>query len=70
MLRKVKGNNGGELRIDRHARDGGERVIQRREGMGDLGPLGVGALAAKYSFGAAIALLASIYVLDIIVTES
>ena len=36
--------------------------------VGGLGPLVVGALAAKYSFNAAIALLASIYVLDIIAT--
>lgn len=36
--------------------------------VGSLGPLAVGALAAKYSFSAAIALLASIYVLDIIAT--
>ena len=36
--------------------------------VGSVGPLAVGALAAKYSFGAAIALLASIYVLDIIAT--
>jgi MFS family permease len=36
--------------------------------VGGLGPLVVGALAARYSFGAAIALLASIYVLDIIAT--
>jgi MFS family permease len=37
-------------------------------GVGSLGPLTVGALAAKYSFHAAIAVLASIYFLDIIVT--
>ncbi len=36
--------------------------------VGGLGPLWVAALAAKYSFNAAIALLASIYVLDIIAT--
>ncbi len=36
--------------------------------VGGLGPLVVGALAAKYSFRAAIALLASAYVLDIIAT--
>lgn len=36
--------------------------------VGSLGPLAVGALAAKYSFSAAIALLGSIYVLDIIAT--
>lgn len=36
--------------------------------VGGLGPLVVGALAAKYSLNAAIALLASIYVLDIIAT--
>jgi MFS family permease len=36
--------------------------------VGGLGPLAVGALAAKYSFNVAIALLASIYVLDIIAT--
>jgi MFS family permease len=35
---------------------------------GGLGPLIVGALAAKYSFHAAIALLASIYVLDVMAT--
>ncbi len=33
-----------------------------------LGPLVVGALAAKYSFNAAIGLLASIYVCDILAT--
>jgi MFS family permease len=36
--------------------------------VGALGPLAVGAFAAKYSFDAAIALLASIYILDIIAT--
>ncbi len=36
--------------------------------VGGLGPLGVGVLAARYSFQAAIALLASIYVVDIIAT--
>jgi MFS family permease len=36
--------------------------------VGSLGPLVVGALAAKYSFQAAIGLLASIYFLDIIAT--
>ena len=36
--------------------------------VGSLGPLAVGALATKYSFSAAIALLGSIYVLDIIAT--
>ncbi len=37
-------------------------------GVGGVGPLVVGALAGKYSFSAAIALLASIYVLDVIAT--
>jgi MFS family permease len=36
--------------------------------VGSLGPLAVGALAAKYSFHAAIGLLASIYLLDIVAT--
>jgi hypothetical protein len=36
--------------------------------VGALGPLTVGAITAKYSFQAAIGLLASIYVLDIIAT--
>ena len=36
--------------------------------VGGLGPLVVGALAAKYSFNAAIALLASIYLIDAIAT--
>jgi MFS family permease len=36
--------------------------------VGGLGPLAVGGLAAKYSFNAAIALLASIYVVDMIAT--
>jgi hypothetical protein len=36
--------------------------------LGAPGPLAVGALAAKFSFSVAIALLASIYVLDIVVT--
>jgi benzoate transport len=36
--------------------------------VGGLGPLVVGALAAKYSFAAAIALLASIYLIDAIAT--
>jgi MFS family permease len=36
--------------------------------VGSLGPLTVGALATKYSFHAAIGLLASIYILDIIAT--
>jgi MFS family permease len=37
-------------------------------GIGSLGPVAVGTLAATYSFQAAIGLLASIYVLDIIAT--
>jgi MFS family permease len=37
-------------------------------GVGSLGPLAVGVLAAKYSFHAAIGLLASIYFLDIVAT--
>ena len=36
--------------------------------VGGLGPLTIGALAAKYSFKAAIALLASIYILEIFAT--
>src|SRR5262249_41824055 len=36
--------------------------------VGGLGPLAVGGLAAKYSFNAAIALLASIHILDMIAT--
>ena len=36
--------------------------------VGGLGPLVVGAVAAAYSFNTAIALLASIYVLDILAT--
>ena len=37
-------------------------------GVGGFGPVAVGALAATYSFAAAIALLASIYVIDILAT--
>lgn len=37
-------------------------------GVGGFGPLAVGALAAKYSFGTAIAALAAIYFLDIFAT--
>ena len=36
--------------------------------VGGFGPFAVGALAARYSFGAALAMLASIYVLDILAT--
>jgi MFS family permease len=36
--------------------------------VGSMGPLAVGALAAKYSFSTAIGLLASIYIVDIIAT--
>jgi hypothetical protein len=36
--------------------------------IGGLGPLVVGALAARYSFQIAIAMLAALYVLDMIVT--
>jgi benzoate transport len=36
--------------------------------VGGFGPVAVGALAARYSFGAALALLASIYLLDILAT--
>lgn len=36
--------------------------------VGGFGPVAVGALAARYSFAAALALLASIYVLDILAT--
>jgi MFS family permease len=38
--------------------------------VGALGPLAIGALAAKYSFQAAIGFLASIYMLDILATLS
>jgi MFS family permease len=38
--------------------------------VGGLGPLVVGVVAAKYSFQAAIALLATIYVLDMLATAS
>ncbi len=37
-------------------------------GVGSMGPVAVGALAAKYSFRTAIAFLASIYLLDIVAT--
>jgi MFS family permease len=36
--------------------------------VGGFGPVVVGALAARYSFGAALGLLASIYLLDILAT--
>jgi len=36
--------------------------------VGGFGPLAVGALAARFSFGAALAMLASIYLLDILAT--
>jgi hypothetical protein len=36
--------------------------------VGGFGPVAVGALAARYSFAAALALLASIYLLDIVAT--
>jgi hypothetical protein len=36
--------------------------------VGGLGPLAIGALASRYSFHAAIGLLASIYVVDILAT--
>ncbi|APR37197.1 MFS transporter [Paraburkholderia sp. SOS3] len=36
--------------------------------VGGFGPVAVGSLAARYSFGAALALLASIYLLDIVAT--
>ncbi|CAE6768713.1 MFS transporter [Paraburkholderia haematera] len=36
--------------------------------VGGFGPVAVGALAARYSFGAALALLASIYLLDVFAT--
>ncbi|BCF98680.1 putative metabolite transport protein [Paraburkholderia sp. PGU19] len=36
--------------------------------VGGFGPVAVGALAARFSFGAALAMLASIYVLDILAT--
>jgi benzoate transport len=36
--------------------------------VGGFGPLAVGAMAARFSFGAALAMLASIYVLDILAT--
>jgi len=36
--------------------------------VGGLGPLVVGALAARYSFPAAIGLLASIYLIDVLAT--
>jgi len=36
--------------------------------VGGIGPLAVGALAAKYSYNLAIALLASIYIIAIVAT--
>jgi hypothetical protein len=36
--------------------------------VGGFGPLVIGALATHYSFGTAIALLASIYILDLLAT--
>jgi hypothetical protein len=36
--------------------------------VGAFGPLSIGAITSKYSFQAAIGLLASIYVLDIVAT--
>jgi MFS family permease len=52
-----------------HARATAQNVLfNLGRAVGGLGPLVVGALAATYSFGAAIALLASIYILDIVAT--
>jgi hypothetical protein len=36
--------------------------------VGGLGPVAVGALAARYSFSVALAFLASIYLLDVVAT--
>jgi hypothetical protein len=36
--------------------------------VGGFGPLAIGALATHYSFGTAIALLASIYIVDLLAT--
>ena len=50
------------------ARATAQNVFNVGRAVGAPGPLAVGALAAKYSFNVAIALLASIYVLDIVAT--
>jgi len=52
-----------------HARGTAENVLfNLGRGVGGFGPLVVGALVAAYSFQAAIAMLAGIYVIDIIAT--
>ena len=52
-----------------HARATAQNVLFNiGRAVGGFGPVVVGALAARYSFGAALALLASIYLLDIFAT--
>ncbi len=50
------------------ARDRAERAGEYRTRGRRLGPVAVGALAARYSFQTAIALLAGLYVLDMVAT--
>ncbi|MEA3082707.1 MAG: hypothetical protein QOC89_404 [Paraburkholderia sp.] len=52
-----------------HARSTAQNVLWSiGRAVGGFGPLAIGALAAHYSFGTAIALLASIYIIDIAAT--
>lgn len=52
-----------------HARGTAQNVLWSiGRAVGGFGPLAIGALAAYYSFGTAIALLASIYLIDIVAT--
>ncbi|WP_175166391.1 MFS transporter [Paraburkholderia fynbosensis] len=52
-----------------HARSTAQNVLWSiGRAVGGFGPLAIGALAAHYSFGTAIALLASIYLIDIVAT--
>jgi MFS family permease len=52
-----------------HARSTAQNVLWSiGRAVGGFGPLAIGALATHYSFGTAIALLASIYILDLLAT--
>ena len=51
---------------DLRPRDGAERLLQYRQGVAGFGPLAVGAISARYGFHTAIALLALLYVVDIV----
>jgi hypothetical protein len=70
----VNGMNGGIGALMSEAYPTGARATAQNvlwnfgRGVGALGPVSVGVLAQRYSFRAAIAFLAGVYVLDLVAT--